>query len=102
MLFFDVTERPRNRPPLWTTPLRLVSDHYRTDRVVEVLANVQALRGAVEDLQSAVLHFVALPTRQDVRQLGRRVSGLRTRVAELDLAVTRLERATSRPRSDES
>jgi hypothetical protein len=95
--------RSERSAPLWTIPLTWVADHYRTERLIRALASVQSVRGSVEDIQSAMLHFAALPTRQDVRQLQRRVVGLRRRVAELDLAIARLERASaaaSRPSED--
>ena len=85
-----------DRAPLWTIPFRWAAERYRTDTLIRALASVQELRGSVEEVQAAILHFYALPTRQDVRQLQRRVVGLRRRVAELDLAIARLERASKR------
>lgn len=76
----------------WGAVSRTIADGENdTDRVLDVLAGVQQLRVWTEELQSACLHLVALPTRQDVRALHRRVVVLRQRVAELDQALAALE-----------
>ena len=88
----------RNR--LWSAATRALFDaDADTERVLEVVSEVQQLRVWAEELQGAMLHLVALPTRQDVRRLHRRVTSLRERVAELDraLAAIETERRDSRP-----
>lgn len=62
------------------------------DRLLLWLSSVQGLRGRVEEVQEALLHFVGLPARSDVRRLSRRVRALRHGVAELERALSRLER----------
>lgn len=65
----------------------------RSDQLVSWLTQVQAWRGTLEDLEGAMLHLWALPSRADLRRLQRRVVGLRRRVSDLDRVVARLERA---------
>ncbi len=60
---------------------------------MDAMMRVQKTRVWVEDLQDDALHFAALPSRQDVRELQRRVDLLRRRVAQLDLTVAELENA---------
>lgn len=78
------------RERFWSTVGRRVAEA-DAERFLLALGSVQRLRVRVEELQSAALHFAGLPTRQDVRRLQRRVTGLRRRVGELDLALARLE-----------
>ena len=61
------------------------------DRLVFWLASVQGLRGTVEEVQEALLHFVALPSRTDVCRLARQVRALRHGVAELERSIAQLE-----------
>lgn len=75
----------------WGAVTRTLSDPPDGDRVMEWLASVQQVRVWVEELQGATLHLAALPTRQDVRRLHRRVVGLRRRVGELNRALAHLE-----------
>ena len=73
----------------------------RPDRVMDAMLRVQQTRAWVEDVQDGMLHFAALPTRQDVRQLQRKVDLLRRRVSQLDLTVTEIERGLMRDRTRE-
>lgn len=78
---------------VWATATRVLGEvEADSDRVLTALASVQQVRVWVEELQGATLHLMALPTRQDVRRLHRRVTVLRQRVAELDRALASLER----------
>ena len=72
---------------------RFVSKHADADRALELLASIQELRSSVEEVQTALWHLTALPTRYDVRKVQRRVMALRKRTRDLELAVTRLEAA---------
>ncbi len=55
------------------------------------LTGVQQLRVWAEELQSAVLHLSALPTRQDLRQLHRQVVRVRRQVQAVDEVLDTLE-----------
>lgn len=91
MCHASVLDRVKRR--LWGAVSRAASNRDAdSDRVLHALAGVQQLRVWTEELQSACLHMVALPTRQDVRRLHRRVTVLRQRVAELDGALSGIER----------
>lgn len=72
---------------------RWISKHADTDRALDLLASVQELRSSVEEVQTALWHLTAMPTRYDVRKVQRRVIALRRRTRDLELAVTRLEAA---------
>ncbi len=72
---------------------RFLSRHADTDRALDLLASIQELRTSIEEVQTALWHLTALPTRYDVRKVQRRVIALRRRTRELELAVTRLESA---------
>ncbi len=91
----------RLRSRFWQTLTRAAgSADAETDRMMRLLLNVQQLRTWTEELQSAVLHMAALPTRQDVRRLHRRVLTLRRAVAEMEQALATLE--AQRPAPSES
>lgn len=81
------------REAVWRAAARLMAEGADTERLADLLARVQGIRASIEEVQGAALHFVALPSRQDVRKLKRRMISLERRVSELELAVTRLERA---------
>jgi hypothetical protein len=72
---------------------RWVSKHVDTDRALDLLASIQELRSSVEEVQTALWHLTAMPTRYDVRKVQRRVMALRRRTRDLELAVARLEAA---------
>ncbi|MEM7678465.1 MAG: hypothetical protein AAF449_20940 [Myxococcota bacterium] len=79
----------------------------RSDRVKDAMVGVQKTRAWVEDLQDGALHMVALPTRQDVRRLQRRVDTLRRRMSQIDVTIAeleaeleRLESSSEQPPSD--
>lgn len=82
----------RARTQFWELVTRQVGDaEGDSDRLMRGLETVQQLRVWAEELQSVLLHLAALPTRQDVRRLHRRVLVLRRQVAELDRALAGLE-----------
>ena len=85
--------REKARTKLIGQIARLLSKHADTDRALEFLATIQELRSSVEEVQTALWHLTAMPTRYDVRKVQRRVMALRKRTRELELAVTRLEAA---------
>lgn len=62
-----------------------------SERFLRFVGKVQHLRTLVDEGASAFWHFGAMPSRQDVRALQRRVQAIRRRVAELDRAVATLE-----------
>ena len=86
------------RQRLWQTTARVLA-RARTDRVMEAVMTVQQGRVWVEDVQDGVLHMAALPTRQDVRRLQRKVDSLRRRVTQLDLLVAELEAQADKNRT---
>lgn len=65
-----------------------------TERLMGALTSVQQLRVWAEELQSAVLHLSALPTRQDIRHLHRQVVQARKQVQAVDEALDVLESKT--------
>ena len=80
------------RQRVWRETVRLLSTT-RSDRLMQAMLNVQKTRARIEEVQDGMLHFAALPTRQDVRRLQRQVDALRRRAAQLDLIVAELEQA---------
>jgi hypothetical protein len=73
------------------TAARFLSDYASGDRLIRVLARLQHVRTVLDEAQGAFWHLTAMPSRRDVRLMGRRVATLRRRVAELDHALARLE-----------
>ncbi|MCK6552427.1 hypothetical protein L6R52_41750 [Myxococcota bacterium] len=74
----------------------LLSEHTSTEQLMRSFAKLQHARTVLDEAAGALWHLGALPSRHDVRVLQRRVSALRRRVAELDLALARLEKLTDR------
>jgi hypothetical protein len=72
---------------------RVLWDYASSDRLMEVWGRVQHARTVFDELQSALWHLTAIPSRRDVRLILRRVSSLRRRVAELDRQLAKVERA---------
>ena len=72
----------------------VLSEHADTERLLRSFAKLQRARTLLDEAAGALWHLGALPSRHDVRVLQRRVSALRRRVAELDLALARLEKLT--------
>jgi hypothetical protein len=85
--------RERARAKLIGQIARWVSRNVDTDRALELLSSIQELRSSIEEVQTALWHLTAMPTRYDVRKVQRRVMALRRRTRDLELAVTRLEAA---------
>src|SRR5262245_40558015 len=90
---YALTVRERARTKLIGQIARFVSKHADTDRLLDMFTSVQELRTSIEEVQTALWHLTALPTRYDVRKVQRRVMALRKRTRDLELAVARLEAA---------
>ncbi len=74
----------------------LLWDYASSERVMHLWGKVQHLRTVLDEAQGAFWHLTAMPSRRDVRLILRRVASLRRRVAELDLALARIEKEARR------
>jgi hypothetical protein len=70
---------------------RIISDPRSTEPLLRALDFAHWARGFVDELESALLHLGALPSRRDVRQLFHRTADLARRVSRLGAAVIELE-----------
>ena len=63
---------------------RLFSDEKRAQRVVEALGKAQQAKKSLDSTQRVVMHQLNFATRQDFKDLGKALSGLKKRLRSLD------------------
>jgi hypothetical protein len=63
---------------------RLFADEKRAAKVVEVLGRAQQAKKSMDQTQRVVFHQLNFATRQDFKDLGRQLSGLKKRLRSLD------------------
>lgn len=63
---------------------RLFSNQKRAQRVVEALGKAQQAKKSIDSTQRVVMHQLNFATRQDFKDLGRQLSGLKKRLRSLD------------------
>ena len=63
---------------------RLFSDETRAQRVVEALGRAQQAKKSLDSTQRVVMHQLNFATRQDFKDLGKSLSGLKKRLRSLD------------------
>ena len=63
---------------------RLFSDEKRAQRVVEALGKAQQAKKTIDSTQRVVMHQLNFATRQDFKDLGKQLSGLKKRLRSLD------------------
>lgn len=63
---------------------RLFSDEKRAQRVVDALGRAQQAKKSIDSTQRVVMHQLNFATKQDFRDLGRQLSGLKKRLRSLD------------------
>ncbi len=69
---------------------RLFSDEKRAQKVVEVIGKAQQAKKSIDSTQRVVLHQLNFATRQDFKDLGRQLSGLKKRLRSLDEKIAAL------------
>ncbi len=70
----------------------LLWNYASSERLMQFWSKLQHVRTVLDEAQGAFWHLTAMPSRRDVRLISRRVASLRRRVAELDLALARIEK----------
>ncbi len=63
---------------------RLFADERRTQRMVEVLGKAQLAKKSIDSTQRVLMHQLNFTTKQDFKDLGRQLSGLKKRLRSLD------------------
>jgi hypothetical protein len=69
---------------------RLFADEKRAQKVVEVMGRAQQAKKSFDSTQRVVLHQFNFATRQDFKDLGKQLSGLKKRIRALDEKLGRL------------
>ena len=69
---------------------RLFADEKRAQQVVQVLGRAQQAKKTIDSTQRLVMHQLNFATRQDFKDLGRQLSGLKKRLRSLDDKLTSL------------
>ena len=69
---------------------RLFADEKRAQQVVQVLGRAQQAKKTIDATQRLVMHQLNFATRQDFKDLGRQLSGLKKRLRSLDDKLTSL------------
>ncbi len=72
-----------------------VAEYGSAEKLSQGLAGIQRKRRQVEELQGALLHFWLLPSRQDVKELRRKLLRLRRRSQRLSEQLEELEKRLS-------
>lgn len=63
---------------------RVFADERRAQRVVEVLGRAQQAKKSIDSTHRMLMHQLNFTTRQDFRDLGRQLSGLKKRLRSID------------------
>ena len=63
---------------------RLFADEKRAQKVVEALGKAQQAKKSLDSTQRVVMHQLNFATKQDFKDLGRQLSGLKKRLRSLD------------------
>jgi hypothetical protein len=69
---------------------RLFADEKRAQKVVEVIGKAQQAKKSVDSAQRAVMHQLNFATKQDFKDLGKQLSGLKKRLRSLDEKIASL------------
>ncbi|MFZ5443242.1 MAG: hypothetical protein ACOZQL_24760 [Myxococcota bacterium] len=69
---------------------RLFADEKRAQKVVEVMGKAQQAKKTLDSTQRVVLNQLNFATRQDFKELGKQLSGLKKRLRSLDEKLTSL------------
>ena len=69
---------------------RLFADEKRAQQVVQVIGRAQRAKKTIDSTQRVVMHQLNFATRQDFKDLGRQLSGLKKRLRSLDDKLTSL------------
>lgn len=69
---------------------RLFADEKRAAKVVEVLGKAQQAKKSMDQTQRVVLHQLNFATKQDFKDLGKQLSGLKKRLRSLDEKIASL------------
>jgi tRNA G18 (ribose-2'-O)-methylase SpoU len=69
---------------------RLFADEKRAQKVVEVIGKAQQAKKSVDSAQRAVLNQLNFATKQDFKELGKQLSGLKKRLRSLDEKIAAL------------
>lgn len=63
---------------------RLFADEKRAQKVVEVMGKAQQAKKTIDSTQRVVMHQLNFATKQDFKDLGKQLSGLKKRLRALD------------------
>lgn len=69
---------------------RLFADEKRAQKVVEVMGKAQQAKKSLDSTQRVVMNQLNFATRQDFKDLGKQLSGLKKRLRSLDEKLTAL------------
>ncbi|MBL8912150.1 MAG: hypothetical protein JNM17_15755 [Archangium sp.] len=69
---------------------RLFADEKRAQKVVEVIGKAQQAKKSVDSAQRVVMHQFNFATKQDFKDLGKQLSGLKKRLRSLDEKIAAL------------
>ncbi|MFT3708072.1 MAG: hypothetical protein QM817_10495 [Archangium sp.] len=69
---------------------RLFADEKRAQKVVEVIGKAQQAKKSVDSAQRAVMNQLNFATKQDFKELGKQLSGLKKRLRSLDEKIASL------------
>jgi hypothetical protein len=69
---------------------RLFANEKRAEKVVAVLGKAQQAKKSIDQTQRVVLHQLNFATRQDFKDLGKQLSGLKKRLRSLDEKISSL------------
>lgn len=69
---------------------KIFADEKRAQRVVEVMGKAQQAKKSLDSTQRVVMHQLNFATKQDFKDLGKQLSGLKKRLRSLDEKLARL------------
>jgi len=69
---------------------KIFADEKRAQRVVEVMGKAQQAKKSLDSTQRVVMHQLNFATKQDFKDLGKQLSGLKKRLRSLDEKLARI------------